>query len=155
MNENTSPPYSSTSVSSASHAGDHSMPMIMHGMWNSLWRILIVAVGYTLASTNAGRLLGKNLELGAAGISLLSGILIGATLARIAAQMAASPFRHWIVWASVLFLNALSVGIEGAFFAPTLSPLATMPIAWSADLPFQSLVTAGLIAWLCQPPKRC
>jgi hypothetical protein len=148
VNENTSQSYSSSSVSSASNAHSHSMQMIMHGVWNSLWRVLIVAMGYGLASTIAGRLLGKNLEWDAAGISLLSGILIGATFGPIAARMAASRFSHWMVWASVLFLNALSVAIEGAFFAPTLSPMATTPIAWSAYLLFQSLVTAGLIAWL-------
>lgn len=144
MNENTSQSHSS---SSASRPKLHST-IGLHRFGSISWRILIVAVSYLLTSLIAGLMLGRQFEFGASGISLLSGILIGATLGPIAARMAASRFHLWIAWASVLLLNALSLGIEGAFYAPTLSPMATMPIAWSAYLVFQSLVTAGLIAWL-------
>ena len=108
----------------------------------------MIAIGYVLTSSLAAWILHRAFELGAAGISLLSGILIGVTLSPIAARVHASCFRHWLVWGSVLFLNALSLGIEGAFFAPTLSPMVTMPVAWTAYLLLQSLATAGLIAWL-------
>lgn len=145
MNNNTSQPYSASSVSSVDM---RPRANAVQGIGDSSWRISIIATGYTLASLVAGWPPGRSLEPDTLGISLLSGILIGATLAPIAARMAASRFRHWIVWASVLLLNALSLGIEGAFYAPTLSPMATMPIAWSAHLLLQSLVTAGLIAWL-------
>lgn len=118
------------------------------GIADIAWRILVIATGYTLMSSLAAWILHRAFEPGAVGISLLSGILIGATLGPIAAQMAASRFRHWIAWVSVLLLNALSLGIEGAFYAPTLSPMATMPIAWSGYLVLQSSVTAGLITWL-------
>jgi hypothetical protein len=101
-----------------------------------------------LTSLIAAWLLGRAVEIAALGISLLSGILIAATLAPIAARLAASRFRHWVVWASVLFLNALSVAIEGGFYGPTMSPIVNRPVAWTAFLLCQSLVPAALIAWL-------
>ena len=145
MNEDTSQTYTSTTNVGVN---SHRATISLRAAGNISWRILIVAVGYLLASLIAGLMLGRQIEFSASGISLLSGILIGVALGPIAARMAASRFRHWTAWASVLVLNALSLGIEGAFYAPTLSPMATMPIAWSAYLVFQSLVTAGLIAWL-------
>ncbi len=144
MNKNTSQTYSSSGTSRP----DLFSTDRMRRFGSISWRILIVAAGYLLTSLIAGLMLGREFEFGATGISLLSGILIGATLGPIAAQMAASRFRHWIAWVSVLLLNALSLGIEGAFYAPTLSPMATMPIAWSGYLVLQSSVTAGLITWL-------
>ncbi len=117
-------------------------------MGDFVWRILIIAAGYMLTSLIAMPLLGRSFELGGLGISLLSGVLIGLTLSPIAARMQISRFLHWLVWGSVLFLNALSLGIEGAFFAPTLSPMVTMPVEWTAYLLLQSVATAGLIAWL-------
>lgn len=145
MNNNNSQPYAASSISSVDMRPAASA---VQGIGDSSWRIFIIATGYTLASLVAGWPLGRNLESDALGLSLLSGILIGATLAPIAARMAASRFRHWIVWAGVLLLNALSLGIEGAFYAPTLSPMVSVPVAWTAYLLFQSLTTAGLIAWL-------
>ena len=145
MNQNTSQPNSSSATSAVN---SHRTTISLRGVGNVFWRVLIVAAGYMLTSMIAARLLGRGFELGASGISLLSGILISATLAPIAARMQISRFRQWVVWGSVLFLNTLSVGIEGAFFAPTLSPMRSMPITWTAYLLFQSLGTAGLIAWL-------
>ncbi len=118
------------------------------GAWDMALRIFPVAIGYMLTSSFAAWILHRAFELGAAGISLLSGILIGVTLSPIAARMQISRVHNWLVWGSVLFLNTLSLGIEGAFFAPTLSPMVTVPIAWTAYLLLQSLVTAGLISWL-------
>ncbi len=118
------------------------------GAWDTALHILAVAIGYMLTSSFAAWILHRAFKLGAGGISLLSGILIGVTLAPIAARMQVSRFGHWLVWGSVLFLNALSLGIEGAFFAPTLSPMVNAPIAWTAYLLLQSLTSAGLIAWL-------
>ncbi len=145
MNEHTSQGFSS---SSASAANLQPASIRLRDVGNISWRILIVAAGYVLTSMIAGPLLGRQLELAALGISLLSGLLIAVTLAPIAARLSTTHFRHWAIWGSALFLNALSLGIEGAFFAPTLSPMLSMPLVWTAYLLLQSLATAGLIAWL-------
>ncbi len=144
MNENTSQPYSSSSASRPNLRRTSEM----RRFGNISWRILVIATGYMLTSLLAALLLGRAVEMAALGISLLSGILIGVTLGPIAARVQASRWSHWAVWGSVLFLNTLSVGIEGAFFAPTLSPMVSMPAAWIAYLMLESVVTAGLIAWL-------
>jgi hypothetical protein len=145
MNENTSQAYSSTTTLGVN---SHRTTISLRGVGNVFRRILIVAAGYMLTSMLAGRLLGRGLELSVLGISLLSGILIASTLALIASRLRASPFHQWIVWGSVLFFNTLSLGVEGAFYAPTRSPMISMPIAWTAYLLLQSLGIAGLIAWL-------
>ena len=44
------------------------------------WRILLIAVGHMLTSQGAGLILGRAFDIGASGISLLSGILIGITI---------------------------------------------------------------------------
>lgn len=144
MNENTSQFHSS---SSASRPKLH--PSIgLHRLGGISWRILVIATGYMLTSLIAALLLGRAVEMAALGISLLSGILIGVTLGLIAAQVPASRLKHWVAWGTVLFLNTLSLGIEGGFFAPTLSPMVSMPVAWTGYLLLQSLVAVGLIAWL-------
>ena len=120
-------------------------------IWGTSWRILIVATGYMLASMVTGWLLGRNVEWGQLGLSLLSGILIGLTLCPIAARMQGSRLRHFVVWGSVLFLNTFSVMIEGAFYAPTHNPFLSMPIPWIALTLFQSSVTAALISRLFAP----
>ncbi len=145
MNENSSQPYSSNS-SIRADAQSTTISLRIVGDFSS--RILVIATGYMLSSMLAAWLLGRALGLGALGISLLSGILIAVTLAPIAARLRTSPFRQWAVWGSALFLNALSLGIEGAFFAPTVSPMVSMPVPWTVYLLLQSLVAAALIAWL-------
>jgi hypothetical protein len=131
MNESTSQPFSSGNTSRASL---RRTTIKRQDVIRLSSRILMIAIGYMLTSMIAGPLLGRSLELGASGISLLSGILVGATLAPIATGMRVSRFGHWIAWGSVLFLNALSLGIEGAFYAPTLSPMRSMPVAWTTYL---------------------
>ena len=115
------------------------------------WRILVIAVGHMLTSLGAGLILGRAFDIGVSGISLLSGILIGITIDLAAVRIQATRLSHWIAWGSVLFFNALSVAIDGVFFAPTMSPIVSMPAAWAAYLLFQALVTAGLVAWLFGP----
>jgi hypothetical protein len=141
----TSKSYASDKISSA---GLSPAPAAMRGRWHWAWQIPIIAIGYMLTSLIAGVILGQQFEMSTSAIALLSGTLIGTTLAPIATRLQASLLSHWIVWSSVLFLNALSVAIEGAYFVPSLSPLVSMPAAWTAYLLFQSLITAGLIAWL-------
>ncbi len=145
MRDNASQSYAS---SSASQANLHPISINVQSFGDFAWRILIVAIGYALTSLIAIPLLGRGFDAGGLGITVLSGILIGAILVPIAARMQLSRFRQGVVSGSALFLNALSLGIEGSFFAPALSPMVTMPLAWTAYLLFQSLAIAGLIAWL-------
>lgn len=123
----------------------------MHRIWNVSWRVLVVAAGYVLASIIAGWLLGGRPGWLGAGIGLLAGILIGVTLGPIAARLPESRLRHLVIWGSALFLNILSVSIEGAFFVSARSPMTASPLAWTAGLLLDSLVTAGLITWLFAP----
>lgn len=46
------------------------------------------------------------------------GVIAGLCLGPIASFMPAAQTRHFIVWASVIFLNLASVAIEGYFFVP-------------------------------------
>src|SRR5512140_2608992 len=108
----------------------------------------MIAISYMLTSLLAAPLLGRSLVLRASGVSLLSGILIAAVVAPVPARLLGSRRLHWIVWGTALFFNTLSVMIEGAFFAPTLSPMVSRPMTWTAFVLFQSLATAGIIAWL-------
>ena len=145
MSENTSQPQAS---SGESRANGRSTTISLAGVGDISWRILVIAMGYVLTSLLAAWLLGRQPQPGALGVSVLSGILIGLTLVPIAAQLETARLGQWVVCGSVLFLNMLSVAIEGGFFAPTLSLMFRMPGAWTAYLLFQSLATAGLIAWL-------
>ena len=119
----------------------------MQGHWNIARRILAVATGYMLTSWITGWMLRRALDPGGLGLALLSGILVAAAVAPIAIRLQVSRLRQWIVWSACLFLNSLSIAIEGAFFVPTLSHVRSVPVMWIAFLLFQSLVTAGLITW--------
>ncbi len=128
------------------------------------WRVLVTAIGYMLVSALGGLLIGRGLDVSGAGISLLSGVLIGALIGPQAVRLPVSPRRQFVVWGSALLFNALSLGIEGAFYAPGQNPMVRMPVAWTAFLFVQSLATGALIAWLfraqpgatelTQPSKR-
>jgi len=50
--------------------------------------------------------------------SFAGGVITGLCLGSIASFMPAARTRHFIVWASVIFLNLASVAIEGYFFVP-------------------------------------
>ncbi len=139
------------SSNSAPAATGRAAPGSIRGTWDITWRILVVGAGYMLTSSIAALILDRAFEFGRTGISLLSGILIGVTLGPVAARVPASRWSQWVVWGSVLFLNTLSLAIEGSFFAPSLSPMASMPVVWTAYVMFQSAISAGLIAWLCGP----
>jgi hypothetical protein len=73
-------------------------------------------------------------------------VLLGA----LAMRMPATRARHVIVWGSILFFNAVSVIIEGAFFAPALVSAPAVLFLAARSL-ISSLVAAGLIAWLFAP----
>ncbi len=124
---------------------------ILHRIGDVTWRILGIAIGYALVSLIAGPLLGRGFGWGAFGLNLLAGILIGVILGLTSAKIQEPLFRQFGVLAFVLFFNALSLGIEGAYYAPTLSPMTSQPVAWTVFLLFQSLVTAVLVAWLFAP----
>ena len=146
MNENARQPQASDSTSKPNW---QPTTLSLGGVGNMSWRILIIAIGYMLASMIAALVLDRALEPGALGISLMSGVIVGVTLGPIAARVEADGMSHWVAWFSVLFFNTLSLAIEGAFFAPTLSPIATLPVAWTAYMLLESAITAGLVAWLC------
>ncbi len=133
----------SSSFSSSGPAG-----RTWRGMWDPAWRVVVVAAVYMLTSMLAGLLLRRAPEPVSLGITLLSGLLVGATLAPLAVRVAAPWSLRWAAWACLLFFNGLSLAVEGAFFGPSMSPMVSMPAAWTAYVLFQSLVTASVVAWL-------
>src|SRR5512142_241197 len=86
----------------------------MQGIAGIAWRVLAIGTGYMLTSSITGWITGRGFEVGGSGIALLSGILVGVTLAPIAGALRTSHLSAWIIWGSALFFNALSLGIEGA-----------------------------------------
>ncbi len=118
------------------------------------WRSLVVGIGYMLVLLIAGRIApvpGTALSEVHGGesvlwASFLSGILIGLTLGTVALQMIASRLRHFIIWSCVIFLNLISVILEGAFFAPDLVSGAIPSLIFQQLL--ASLVMATLISIL-------
>ena len=126
-----------------------------------LWRSLIVGIGYTLALITAERIipiLGITLPKSHGNVTswlwifLISGILIGITLGSIASQITASRQRHFFIWSCAIFLNLVSVILEGAFFAPDLVSGGLTALVFQ-DL-FVALVTAILISILFAPPGK-
>jgi hypothetical protein len=121
------------------------------------WRSLVVGIGYMLVLLIAGRIApvpGAALSEAHGGgsvlwTSFLSGILIGLTLGTVASQMIASRLRHFFIWSCVIFLNFISVILEGVFFAPGLVSGAVPSLIFQQLL--ASLVTATLISILFVP----
>jgi hypothetical protein len=124
------------------------------------WRSLIVGIGYTLVLLIAGRIApvpGTALPEAHGGgsvlwTSFLPGILIGLTLGTVASQTAASRLRHFFIWSCVIFLNLVSVILEGAFFAPDLVSGAIPSLIFQQLL--AALVTAVLVSILFAPSNK-
>lgn len=93
---------------------------IMSGLFGTLWRSLIVGVGYTAASALGDLVISGGIDMQRLIWSFAGGGVIGFTLGPLASAMPASSPRHMLVWGSVIFLNIASVTIEGRFFAPEL-----------------------------------
>jgi hypothetical protein len=74
--------------------------------------------------------------------SFIGGAIAGFSLGSIASSMPASRWRHWFVWGSVIFLNIVSVTIEGYFFAPKLIG-DSLPL-----LLVQQVLTALATGWI-------
>jgi hypothetical protein len=126
-----------------------------------LLRSLIVGTSYTLALIIAERVisvLGLTLPKAHGNITnwlwifLLSGILIGLTLGSIASQMTAPRPRHFFIWSCVIFLNFVSLILEGAFFAPDLVSGGLVALIFQ-DL-LAALVTGALVSILFVPSGK-
>jgi hypothetical protein len=96
--------------------------------------IRIIAKGLLVGAVYAAALAIGGLLLGRLGFSMpgvgdplarllwafAGGVIMGLALGPIAAYMPAARRRHFFVWTSLIFLNIVSVVIEGSFFAPQL-----------------------------------
>jgi hypothetical protein len=123
------------------------------------WRVLVIAIGYTLALVMAGMILGMlglltvdaNAEMDATAVfqqMFVGGLIMGLILGLVARQLPASPARHMLIWSVLLFANIGSVIIEGFFFVPDLVTNLWVTLAQQL-LP--CLVTAALVYWLFAP----
>lgn len=121
----------------------------------------MVGIGYTLALIMAERIipiLGITLPKAQGDainwlwIFLFSGIFIGLILGTIAQQITASRLRHFFIWSGAIFLNLVSVILEGAFFAPDLVSAGLTALIFQ-EL-FVAFVTAILISILFVPPGK-
>jgi len=129
-------------------------------IWGITWRSVIVGVGYLLTLIAIGvmsRILGIQVSGGPGSESILvwvliSGIVMGLLLGPLASQMPASRWRHFLVWASVIFFNMGSVAIEGAFFAPALVSIP-LPVLFGQQL-LASAMAALLITLLFSSPGK-
>ncbi len=121
------------------------------------WRVLVVGVGYTLALSVSGVVLGM-LGLLAADPDadavpvfmwmFVGSLVMGLILGLIARRLPASAGRHVLIWTVLLFANIGSVIIEGYFFVPDLVSNVWVTLA-QQFLP--CLVTAVLVYWLFAP----
>ena len=123
------------------------------------WRVVVVAIGYTLALVVAGMILGMsglltantNAEIEATAVfqqMFVGGLVMGLILGLVARQLPASPARHMLIWSILLFANIGSVIIEGYFFVPDLVTNLWVTLAQQL-LP--CLVTAVLVYRLFAP----
>jgi hypothetical protein len=123
------------------------------------WRVLVVAIGYTLALVIAGMILGMlgllpvatNTEMDAAAVfqqMFAGGLVMGLILGLAARQLPASPARHILIWGVLLFANIGSVIIEGYFFVPDL--VSNLWVTLAQQL-LPCLVTALLVYQLFAP----
>jgi hypothetical protein len=123
------------------------------------WRVLVVAVGYTLSLVLAGVVLGvlgllqadPNQVTEATAVFLwtfVGGLIMALMLGLVARRLPASAIRHLLIWSVLLFANIGSVVIEGYFFAPEL--VSNVWAALAQQL-LPCLVTAVLVYWLFAP----
>lgn len=127
----------------------------MRKPWNILWRSLVVALVYTLASTVIGGLLMRSAEGLTPPVNpslllattFISGFLTGVTMGPLAAHLHASRLRSMVIFTIVVFLNMASVVIEGHFFAPGLLPLAVVPRVVVLHA-LTALITGGTLSFL-------
>lgn len=124
-------------------------------------RSIVVALVYTLSNTVIGGLVMRGTQSMKAlpahsllllATTLLSGFLIGGTLGSLAARAHGPRSRSLFNWGTVLFLNMVSVVIEGAFFAPGLLPADVVPRVVVLHF-FTALFTAAAISFLF-PSRR-
>ena len=135
------------------------MKQLIYKTIDMAWRMLVVAIGYTLALVLAGVIMGMlgllqadaNQQTDATAVflwTLVGGLVMGLILGLTARRLPASATRHVLIWSVLLFANIGSVIIEGYFFVPELVSNVWVMLAQQL-LP--SLVTAVLVYWLFAP----
>lgn len=109
----------------------------MRKIFSTVWRSILVGFAYTIANVVIGGIMmqmGFDFSVSAPQnpsllliINFLSGFLIGITLGPVAKMLTESRVRSIFIWATILFLNLISVTIEGYYFAPGLLQPALLP----------------------------
>lgn len=77
---------------------------------------------------------------------LLAGIVIGLVLGPLAERIGATRVRHLVIWTCIIFLNIVSVIIEGTFFAPERMG-GNLPALLVQQF-ILALATVALVTWL-------
>ncbi|MBE2225557.1 MAG: hypothetical protein IAF02_28735, partial [Anaerolineae bacterium] len=135
------------------------MKQMLFKIVDMTWRVLVVAIGYTLGLVLAGMILGMvgllqadpNQTIDTTAVfqqMFVGGLVMGLMLGLVARRLPASPIRHVVVWSVLLFANIGSVIIEGYFFVPDLVTNVWVTVAQQL-LP--CLITAVLVYWLFAP----
>lgn len=135
------------------------MKQVLFKILDTTWRVLVIAIGYTLALVLAGMLLGMlgllsvdaNAEMDATAVfqqMFVGGLVMGLILGLAARQLPASPARHVFIWSVLLLANIGSVIIEGYFFVPDL--VTNLGVTLAQQL-LPCLVTAVLVYRLFAP----
>lgn len=129
-------------------------------VWGTVWRSVLVGVGYLVAMIVAGMLssIGGAPTPASQGSGsqlawlFISSILIGLFLGPLASRIAATRWQHFLIWTGVIFFNMGAVAIEGVFFAPELVPIP-LPVLAGQQL-LAALAAASLVTWLFAPPGK-
>ena len=153
------------------------MKQILFKLLDMTWRVLVVAIGYTVTLVLAGMILGMlgllsadaNTEMEEAAIfrqMFIGGLIMGLMLGLVARQLPASPSRHFFIWSILLLANIGSVIIEGYFFVPDLVTnlgvtlvqqllpcLVTAVLVYRLFAPQPAAISAIIIRWLSLTPK--
>lgn len=134
----------------------------MQTFWSALWRSVVIALIYTIASALVGGLVMQgvvNTQASAANPTLqlattaLSGFLMAVVLGPTASLVHASRGRSIFIWTALVFGNMASVIIEGYFFAPGLLPGVLVPRVLALQA-LTSVVLAGSIAFFFPPSAQ-
>jgi hypothetical protein len=105
--------------------------IIIRNFFSTLWRSLLVALGYVAGLIIAGMIaammgaqMATSTNSGASFTWLfISSLLLGFTLGPLARGLTLTRTQHFVLWGSLIFFNLGSVAIEGAYFVPELVPM--------------------------------
>jgi hypothetical protein len=131
----------------------------MKKSFETIGKSLLIGVGYMIAlllGTMIVRSMGLSLPEDKNTQTVLiwtlaGGTIMGLFLGPIATSMVASKIRHIVVWINVIFLNLISVAIEGRFFAPEL---AGNSLQGSIIRQLLAAVVAGWLITILFAPKQ-